>query len=145
MRSRTSYAILLSSAVYLVGATSPCRAQGFVEHLEPPVLERGKTTRVTVVGSSLGKTIGLWTNLPAGAIKATPIGEHTSSRAILDVSVAPDAAVGICGVRLATEDGLGNACLVLIDDLPVRAAPMAGTKAPLPVALWGRFREAAVD
>src|SRR5947207_1538454 len=115
MPSRTSFAILLSSVVYLVGQTSACRAQGFVEHIEPPVLERRKTTRVTVVGSSLGKAIGLWTSLSAGTVKATPVGEQTSSRAVLDVSVAADAAVGICGVRLATEDGLGNACLLLID------------------------------
>ena len=122
----------------------PCRAQGFVEHLEPPALERGKTTRLTVVGSQLGKALNLWTSLPAGAIKATPVGEQTASKAVLDVTVAADAPVGICGLRLATVDGLGNACLLLIDDLPVRPA-LGNGKVAFPVALWGRFREAAVD
>ena len=129
--------------IAFLGFSQPCRAQGFVEHFEPPALERGKTTRVTVVGSSLGKTIGLWTSLPAGAIKATPVGEQTGSKAVLDVSVAADSPVGICGVRLATEDGLGNACLLLIDDLPVR--PAAAGKSSLPAALWGKFREATID
>ena len=129
--------------IVLIGA-STCHAQGFVAHLEPPALERGKTTRVIVVGTQLGKAIGLWTSLPAGAVKATPVGAQSATRAVLDVSVAGDAPVGVCGLRLATVDGLANACLLLIDDLPVR--PAAGdAKIVLPVALWGRFREAAVD
>ena len=67
---------------------------------------------------------------------------------MFDVTVAADAPVGICGLRLATVDGLGNTALVLIEDLPVRAAPDSKdppAKVTLPVALWGRFREAAVD
>ncbi len=148
MQHRMSWTVFLLSIVNQFASHSPCSAQGFVEHLEPPALERGKTTRVTAVGSGLGKAQGLWTSLPTGVVKATPIGEPTSSRAVLDVSVAADAPVGICGARLATEDGLGNACLVLIDDLPVKSAPkadVAPAKVTLPVALWGRFREAAVD
>jgi hypothetical protein len=143
------------SVIELIGFAPPCRAQGHVDHIEPPALERGKTTRVTVVGSQLGKAIGLWTSLPVAAIKATPAGEPTATRAVLDVNVSADAPVGICGVRLATEDGLANACLILIDDLPVRAAPSppaplpkgerGNAKVALPVALWGRFRESTVD
>jgi hypothetical protein len=133
----------------LVAGATPVRAQGFVEHLEPSVLERGKTTRVTLVGSQLGKAIGLWTSLPAGAVKATPVALSSANQAVLDVTIAGNAPVGICGVRLATEDGLGNACLLLIDDLPVRPSPerqrAEPAKVQLPVALWGRFREAAVD
>ena len=64
-----------------LGQASPCRAQGFVEHLEPPALERGKTTRVTVVGSGLGKALDLWTSLSKGAVKATPAGEQTTHAA----------------------------------------------------------------
>lgn len=140
-------AILLG--ICLIGPISICRAQGHVEHLEPPVLERGKTTRVTVVGSHLGKAFGLWTSLPAAAIKATPVGEASSNKLMLDVTVAGDAPVGICGVRLATHDGLGNACLLLIDDLPVPASQerkrLESTAVKLPASLWGRFREATVD
>jgi len=43
--------------------------------------------------------------LPVGAVKATPVGEQTPTKAVLDVNVLPRA-VGICGVRLATVDGL---------------------------------------
>jgi hypothetical protein len=140
-------AVILAMLV-LTGPVARCRGQGFVEHLEPPALERGLTTRVTVVGTGLGKALDLWTNLPAGAVRATPIGESTSTRAVFDVTVGAHAPVGICGVRLATGDGLSNAFLALIDDLPVRPAPTteAGpARITLPVALWGRFREATVD
>jgi hypothetical protein len=135
--------VVVPTAIVFVVSSSHGRAQGFVEHFEPPVLERGKTTRVTVIGTQLGKPVGLWTSLSADAVKATPIGQQTANRVMLDVAVAADAPVGICGVRLATEDGLGNACLMLIDDLPVR--PAVAGKTMLPVALWGRFREANVD
>ncbi len=136
--------VAILTSYMLLGPNCPCRAQGFVEHIEPPVLERGKTTRVNVVGLQLGKAIGLWTSLPAGAIKVTPVGESSPTHAVLDVSVAAHAPVGVCGVRLATEDGLANACLMLIDDLPVRAAK-SDEKVARPVSLWGRFRAATVD
>jgi len=140
---------LLLGVLALAGPWAPPgHAQGFVEHLEPPAVERGKTTRVTAVGSGLGRVIGLWTILPPGAIKATPVGSSTPTHAALDVTVAADAPVGVCGLRLASADGLGNALLFLIDDLPVRPAPAAGA-APAPVALpaaiWGRFRAAELD
>ncbi len=144
MAKRFSWSVTAVVLSVVACHTTPCRAQGFVEHFEPPVLERGKTTRVTVVGLQLGKPISFWTSIPAAAVKATPVGEQTSTRAVLDVVVSADAPVGIFGVRLATEDGLGNACLLLIDDLPAIPAK-ADAKIALPAALWGRFREATVD
>jgi len=139
--------VLFVLAIF-AGPTPAC-AQGFVEHLEPPVLERGKTTRVTLAGSRLGKAVGLWTSLPAGAVKAKPVAPISANQAVLDVTVAGDAPVGICGVRLATDDGLGNACLLLIDDLPVRPAQDGkggeATQVALPASHWGRFRKATLD
>src|ERR1041384_3473093 len=111
MPRRLISAVVLLTLLSFFGPTALCHAQGFVEHLEPPALERGKTTRVTAVGSKLGKAVDLWTSLPASAIKAVPVGEQTPTRAVLDVTVSADAPVGLLGVRLATVDGLGNAVL----------------------------------
>ena len=144
MLQRSGLATYTGMLFALLASSVPVYAQGFVEHLEPPAIERGKTTRVTLVGSQLGKPLGLWTSLPAGAVKATPVGQQSANKAVLDVTVAGDAPVGICGVRLGTADGLGNACLLLIDDLPLRTAK-SETKLTLPAALWGRFREATVE
>src|ERR1019366_32119 len=138
-----SWAVLLLSTAAVLVPISPIRAQGHVEHFEPPVLQRGKTTRLTVVGAQLGKASGLWTSIRE--VKATPVGAQSANRAVLDVTVAADAPVGICGVRLATDDGLANACLMLIDDLPVRALPAPNAKVALPAALWGRFVKETVD
>jgi hypothetical protein len=132
---------LLSCLTLLVLAAT-CRAQGFVEHLEPPVVERGKVTRVTVIGTGLGKGLDLWTTLPPGVFKATLAGEATPGKAVFDVTVSADAPVGIFGLRLATVDGLANAVLGLVEDLPVKPA---AEKVTLPASIWGRFREATVD
>ncbi|MFO0866838.1 MAG: hypothetical protein U0744_19735 [Gemmataceae bacterium] len=118
-------------------------AQGFIENVEPPVLQVGKTTRVTLVGSKFGKPLDVWTSLPKGAIQAKP-GPSDGKRATFDVTVAADAPVGVAGLRLATEDGLTNAALFLIDDLPTQPATTS-SKVTLPASLWGRFREGEVE
>lgn len=126
----------------LLVVASAARAQGRIEHLEPPVLARGQVTRVVLVGTNLARPLDLWTALPGGAIKVAPVGEATPTRAVLDVTVAADAPVGVFGLRLATTAGLSNAALALVDDLPVKAA---APKVALPAALWGRFRAGAMD
>jgi len=110
-------------------------------------VERGKTTRVTLSGTQFGQPLDLWTSLPAGKLRAKPVSGDATS-AVFDVTIPADAPVGICGIRLATVDGLSNVHLFLIDDLPVRPAPVARegpAKVTLPSALWGRFRKAEVD
>src|SRR5712671_1067766 len=101
-----------------------------VESIAPPVVERGKTTRVTFTGRDLGAAIDLWHSLPAGALKAVPV-ESKPDRIVMDITAAADAPVGVCGVRVATRDGLTNACLLMVEDLPGTA--------------WGTFREGTVD
>jgi hypothetical protein len=135
--------LLTTLSLFLLATTAS--AQGLVEHFEPPVLERGKTTRITVVGSRLGKATGLWSVAPSGSIRAVPVEPSSSTRAVLDVTVSADAPLGILGVRLSTDDGLANVCLMLVDDLPVRPASTKSEKIALPAALWGRFREAVLD
>src|SRR5689334_1370268 len=114
-----------------------CRGQAFVEHLSPPALERGKTTRLTVAGSHLTKALDLWTSLPPGKVKATPVGDSKGDTAVFDVRLADDAPVGVFGLRVATADGLSNVHLCLLDDLPLRPAAESA-KATLPCAVWGR-------
>lgn len=138
---------LLLALLTAASCTLSARARGFIDRLEPPVAERGKTTRVTLVGSQLANARDLWTSLPAGAVSATAITSEPG-RATFDLRVSATAPVGMAGLRLATTDGLSNVQLFLIDDLPVRPRPTLGdtpTKVTLPVALWGAFREGEVD
>jgi len=132
----------------LVASQSAYGGQAFVEHLEPPTLERGKTTRVTVVGANLANALDVWTSLPGVKVRATPVGESKPGVAVFDVQVSQDAPVGLFGLRVATADGLGNLHLCLIDDLPCRRAPDTAkgpVRVDLPCALWGRFRAGEVD
>ena len=121
-------------------------AQGFIESIAPPVIERGKTTRVVFTGHDFGPGLDVWHSLPASTIKASPIESH-SDRLVFDLTVAVTAPVGVCGVRVATRDGLTNAHLLLVDDLPARPrGPGDGpVSLALPAAVWGTFREATLD
>ena len=110
-------------ALFAVAADqASCRGQAFVEHLSPPALQRGKTTRCTVAGTHLQQALDLWTALPPGALRATRI-DSRADAAVFDVRIADDAPVGLFGLRVATVDGLSNVHLCLIDDLPLFAVP----------------------
>ena len=122
------------------------RAQAFVEHITPPVVERGKTMRVTFVGKNLANAFDAWHTLPAGALKAKPV-EASPDRAVFDITTAPDAPVGIAGLRVATPDGLSNVHLFLVDDLPIRSGATGDALMTLakPAAVWGTLREGGSD
>ena len=130
---------LLASVVLLL--LSPVvSADPFVESVSPPVLEVGKTTRVTLAGRELEDAEALWLSVPGVTAKAI---ESSTGKAVFDVAVAKDAAVGVAGLRIATPHGLGNACLVLLDDLPVAKSDAPALS--LPTAVWGTLREGATD
>lgn len=131
----------------LLAAASSAHAQAVVERIEPPLAQCGKTTRVTFFGAHLAQAVDVWSSLPAGKLKATPVGGGQAGRATFDVQVAADAAIGPCGLRLATRDGLSNTHMFLIDDLPPVARPASAKemKVALPAAAWGTFRAETVD
>lgn len=114
-----------------------------VESIAPPVIERGKTTRVSFTGRDLGTAFDLWHSLPPGSLRAVPV-RSSPQLIVMDITASADAPVGICGVRVATNDGLTNACLFLVDDLPVRTT-VAKSDTPLPATVWGTFLNGTVD
>src|SRR3954464_2115781 len=122
------------------------RAQGFVESVSPPVVERGKTARVTFVGHDLGPGLDMWHALPKGALTAKPVSSE-SGKLVFDITAAADAPVGVCGLRLATRDGLTNAVLFHVEDLPVKGnvASEKSVSLALPGCVWGTFRDGTLD
>lgn len=117
-----------------------------VEGISPPVAQAGKTTRVTFAGRNLGVGVGVWHSLPDGAITAKPVTSEPG-KLVFDLTVAADAPVGVCGLRAATADGLTNAVLFHVEDLPVKGN-LAGDKPvslSLPACVWGMFREGTLD
>ncbi|HEV3384246.1 MAG TPA: hypothetical protein VG097_05490 [Gemmata sp.] len=121
-------------------------AQGYVESVSPPVLERGKTARITFIGRDLGMGLDVWNSLPKGSITAKPIESH-ADRLVIDLTASSDAPVGVCGLRIATRDGLTNAVLFHIEDLPVRGniASEKPVSLTLPACVWGTFRTGTRD
>jgi hypothetical protein len=132
-------------------SASQAVAEPFVEHLSPPSLTRGQTTRLTLMGTELGGATGLWTSLPPKAVEAVLIESRRDDQAVFEVKVSPDAPLGVCGLRLATGSGLSNVKLFLIDDLPTVAERVASPRdqAPQhlnwPVSVLGTAGESDVD
>ena len=113
--------LLVASACLALGWPSLAFSQAFVEHLSPPVLQRGAVNRIEVHGHDTTGAIGLWSSLPPEVFRARPItgNENNSAGAEFDVELAREAPLGLYGLRLATRSGLSNVQLFLIDELPV--------------------------
>ena len=94
-------------------------AQAFIEHVFPPVAQRGEPTRLRLIGSSLQGATALWTTLPDGTWRADPIGKNDEGEAFCDLHIAADAPLGLYGLRIATGDGLSNVHLFAVDQLAV--------------------------
>src|SRR5262245_26253715 len=103
----------LLAAIGLWAIGLDARAGSFVERLSPPSLVRGKTTRLTLVGSELRGATGLWTSPDGKDIEAKLVGSSGDDRACFDVRVDRDAPLGLYGLRLATRSGLSNVKLFL--------------------------------
>ena len=137
---------LLLALIAAAALPAGVRAQAFVEHITPPVVQRGKTARVSFMGKNLANSFDIWHSLPAGALKSRPV-EAGSERVVFEVTASGDAPVGVCGVRVASADGLSNLHLFLVDDLPVSPGVAGESVATLakPAAVWGTLHEGASD
>lgn len=129
----------------------PRPEQPFIEQIAPPVFRRGETRRVQFLGTRLQQATHVWSSLAAAHLTAKPVSASTPERAEFDITVAADAPLGICGLRVATEGGLSNVHLALIEELPLEEVPVAKTDvAPLhptklPLCLTGLCREDGLE
>ncbi len=126
----------LVAMTLVLGWSSTALAQAFVEHLSPPVLQRGVVNRVEILGSETQGAVGLWSSLPAGVLQAKPVAESRAGVATFDVELSNQAPLGVYGLRLATRSGLSNVHLFVVDELPVTRMP-DHAPAPRPMANAG--------
>ena len=114
-----------------LNGSSPLFAQAFVEQVSPPVLQRGTTSRIEIIGNETADAVGLWSSLPANVFRARPVAASGSKTATFDVELTAQAPLGLYGLRLATRSGLSNVHLFLVDELPVTrnqlGEPVSGT------------------
>lgn len=112
-----------------------CWAQAFVEHLSPPVVRRGGTNRVSVIGTETNQVVGLWTSLPHGTVQAR-VAADGANQSSLDLDVPANTPLGVYGLRLATRNGLSNVHLFVVDELPIVVRdPSLPANAVIPVSL----------
>ena len=137
-------------AALVVLSSSACAAP-FIEEVDPPVLQRGAVTRVTLRGNDLRQAVGVWASLPTSPVSSSIITTNNQNEVTLDITVPDDAQLGLHGLRLATQSGLSNVHIVLIDELPLTPAPgevkVAGQSidVDLPCCLVASCRPAAID
>lgn len=111
--------IRMMPLVTVLVANASVSAAPFIEEVDPPVLQRGAVTRVTLRGTDLRQAVGVWTSLPTSPVSSTIVAPSEMTEVTLDISVPDDAPLGMHGLRLATQSGLSNVHIVLIDELPL--------------------------
>lgn len=124
--------------------------QAFIEHLSPPILQRGTVTRLELHGTETSDAVGLWSSLPPGLLRARSIGTGDATKAVLEVDLAANAPLGMYGLRLATRSGLSNLHLFAVDELPITfrpgdLSPDAALPVTLPFSVTAPCRPATVD
>ncbi|MDB5335799.1 MAG: putative serine proteinase, subtilase family [Planctomycetaceae bacterium] len=132
------------------GAPDRAYSQAFVEHLSPPILQRGAATKLQLLGTETAGAVGLWSSLPPEMLRVRSIGAGDATKAEVEVELAANAPLGIYGLRLATRSGLSNVHLFAVDELPiaVRPADLPADAAPpvtLPACITAPCRPATVD
>lgn len=140
----------------LVAGSPRCLGQAFVERVDPAAVVRGESTRIVLHGSGLERATALWVSVPGGRLKATRVGASTPERAEFDIAVSADVPLGFYGLRLATESGLSNAHIFLVDEIatlpeeemsvPEGVSPMVASQVvQLPVSISGSILDEDVD
>lgn len=142
--------MLLLSICLAVGDPNVAFSQAFIEHLSPPVLQRGAVTRLEVLGTDTTGTVGLWSSLPADTLRVRSVGMSDQTKSALEVELTGAAPLGIYGLRLATRSGLSNVHLFLVDELPITTRPAdlpsdGVQPVTLPACITASARPAIVD
>jgi hypothetical protein len=89
-------------------------------HTVPAAVLPGQTTEVTFVGANLIDGVGVWTSFASQAERDATDPENGKQPGQIKyrLTVPADVPVGIAGIRVATNGGVSNLRLVMVDDLP---------------------------
>lgn len=110
----------LWALLVLAGACPAQAAEPVLKDLQPPGAQRGKTLVLTLKGEGLISGAELVTSLPATISRLAPPkgAERPDTELSFIVQLPDDAPVGLYPVRLRTPDGLSNAMVFSVGDLP---------------------------
>ena len=114
--------LLLAWAAVGVFAVNAQAQAPQINSISPGAVPPGQVSTITVQGGALDGVTGLWTTIP-GSSALTP-GEKNGKEAgqvAFDLTVQPNAPVGIHAVRVFSPRGVSNLKLFCVDDLPTVA------------------------
>ncbi len=118
------------SLVIIPASLAYCQSPS-ISHLQPAGIQPGKPVDVVIFGGNLAAPTGLWSDLPLSA-ELTPGIEGNGTQAgsvSYRLTLPPDTAPGVAGLRVATGQGISNLKLFLVDDLP-SVADSGNNKSP---------------
>jgi len=116
--------------------------------LAPPLplgVQRGTKLDLNLTGTNLADVTGLLTSFPAKiAIPTENTNGKDPTKVLVKLEVAADVPLGFHTIRIATKQGLSNARIFCVDDLPQVAevdtnrAKMTAQPVPVPCVVTGR-------
>ena len=117
--AKQSIAVVALTCALLLPASLWAQAPT-LSHAVPGAVMPGQATDVTFHGGNLAGATRLWTSLPVQAELAGGIDKNgqEAGKVVYRVTAAAGAAPGIGGIRVATDKGVSNLRLFMIDDLP---------------------------
>ena len=118
VRARHATVALLIALVATWAAPSGAQPP-VVRQTMPAAVRPGKTVELKFIGEQLAGATAAWSSVPA-TLKIVPPPQPATDAAnspIVEVSIPPDASPGVAALRIATERGVSNLCLILVDPL----------------------------
>ena len=91
-----------------------------ISHTIPAAVASGQPTDIVFFGGNLAAPSGIWWSMPGEAVLTPGLEKNGTEPGQISyrVTVPTTVPVGIYGMRIATGQGISNARLVMVDDLP---------------------------
>lgn len=114
MTSNYRWSIVIALVMYSTGLSN----RPEITFTSPLAVAPGQTTVVHFYGKNLDGAMHAWTGFPAETTFLSPAEASDSKSTRASVSVADDVSVGIYAARISTSEGVSQAILMMVDDLP---------------------------
>ena len=116
-------AFVAAAVPSLAQAQAPGASAPTITYLSPMAVKPGEPTDITVVGTNLTGATTAWSNLPA-QVELAPGDKNGTDKAkvVYRFTLPSGAAPAIAGLRVASDKGVSNLRLFMVDDLPTVAS-----------------------
>ncbi len=128
---RSNWVPLIGCLVFAGMISAIGRSQVTLQSSYPNGVVPGQTTRLELIGQNFKAPLRLGATIP---LSVQTVGLEPT-KAIIDVAVAKDAAIGPMGIWLAGDDGISEPYQLLVDDLPSLVDNQANHQRNVPQAV----------